>query len=130
MNIQVDPTSSNLASAMLNSKIRPRAVVGTALKFFIPVLRITSPDHLVRTSRESRTNKLERFITDATNETISVRITDRTLRSPQYSLVYGPSLAGPNYSLKKQSSVFVPGFLLLPRYPYLRWSMKRKKLTA
>ena len=28
MNIQVDPTSSNLASAMLNSKIRPRAVVG------------------------------------------------------------------------------------------------------
>ena len=34
MNIQVDPTSSNLASAMLNSKIRPRAVVGYALKFF------------------------------------------------------------------------------------------------
>ena len=84
----------------------------------------------LRTSRGSRTNKLERFITVATNETISVRITDITLRSPQYSLVYGPSLAGPNYSLKKQSSVFVPGFLLLPRYPYLRWSMKRKKLTA
>ena len=31
---------------MLNSKIRPRAVVGAALKFFIPVLRITSPDRL------------------------------------------------------------------------------------
>ena len=43
MNIQEDPTRSNLASAMLNSKIRPRAIVGTALKFFIPVLRITSP---------------------------------------------------------------------------------------
>ena len=28
MNIQVDSTSSNLASVMLNSKIRPRAVVG------------------------------------------------------------------------------------------------------
>ena len=43
MNIQVDPTSSNLASAMLNSKIR---LWDTAFKFFIPVLRITSPDHL------------------------------------------------------------------------------------
>ena len=111
---------------MLNSKIRPRVVVGYSVKIFHP----SPPNYLVRTSRESRTNKLERFISVATNETISVRITDRTLRSPQYSLVYGPSLAGPNYSLKKQSSVFVPGFLLLPRYPYLRWSMKRKKLTA
>ena len=48
MNIQVDPTRSNLASAMLNSKIRPRVVVGYGVKIFhfIPVLRITSPDHL------------------------------------------------------------------------------------
>ena len=36
MNIQVDPTSSNLASAMLNSKIRPRAVVGYGVKIFHP----------------------------------------------------------------------------------------------
>ena len=36
MNIQVDPTSSNLASAMLNSKIRPRAVVGYGVKIFRP----------------------------------------------------------------------------------------------
>ena len=34
MNIQVDPTSSNLASAML--KIRPRAVVGYGVKIFHP----------------------------------------------------------------------------------------------
>ena len=34
MNIQVDPTSSNLASAMLNSKIRPRAFVGYGVKIF------------------------------------------------------------------------------------------------
>ena len=34
MNIQVDPTSSNLASAMLNSKIRPRTVVGYGVKIF------------------------------------------------------------------------------------------------
>ena len=34
MNIQVDPTSSNLASAMLNSKIWPRAVVGYGVKIF------------------------------------------------------------------------------------------------
>ena len=36
MNIQVGPTSSNLASAMLNSKIRPRAVVGYGVKNFHP----------------------------------------------------------------------------------------------
>ena len=34
MNIQVDPTSSNLTSAMLNSKIRPHAVVGYGV--FLP----------------------------------------------------------------------------------------------
>ena len=34
MNILVDPTSSNLASGMLNSKIRPRAVVGYGVKIF------------------------------------------------------------------------------------------------
>ena len=37
MNIQVDPTSSNLAFAMLNSKIRPRAVVGYGVKIFHPI---------------------------------------------------------------------------------------------
>ena len=32
---------------MLNSKIRPRAVVGYGVKIFHAILRITSPDHLV-----------------------------------------------------------------------------------
>ena len=36
MNIQVDPTSSHLAFSMLNSKIRPRAVVGYGVKIFHP----------------------------------------------------------------------------------------------
>ena len=36
MNIQVDGTSSNLASATLNSKIGPRAVVGYGVKTFHP----------------------------------------------------------------------------------------------
>ena len=36
MNIQVDPSRSNLASAMLNSKIRPRAGVGYGVKIFLP----------------------------------------------------------------------------------------------
>ena len=36
MNIQVDPTRSNLASAMMNSKIRPRAVVVYGVKIFPP----------------------------------------------------------------------------------------------
>lgn len=44
----------------------------------------------------------------------------------QYSLVYGPSLAGPNYSLKKQSFVFVLGFLLPPPRPCRRWSGDEK----
>ena len=36
MSVQVDPTSSNLATAMLNSKIWPRAVVGYGVKIFHP----------------------------------------------------------------------------------------------
>jgi len=36
MNIQVDPTSSNLASAILNSKIRPRVIVGCGVETFHP----------------------------------------------------------------------------------------------
>ena len=36
MNNQVDATSSNLTSAMLNSKIRPREVVGYVVKIFHP----------------------------------------------------------------------------------------------
>ena len=44
MNIQVDQTSSNLASAMLNSKIRPRAVVGYGVKIFHP----SPPNYVTR----------------------------------------------------------------------------------
>ena len=44
MNIQVDPTSSNRASAMLNSKIRPRAVVGYGVKIFNP----SPPNYVTR----------------------------------------------------------------------------------
>ena len=48
MNIQVDPTSSNLASAsasaMLNWKIRPRAVVGYGVKIFHP----SPPNYVTR----------------------------------------------------------------------------------
>ena len=44
MNIQVDPTSSNLASAMLNSKIRPCAVVGYGIKIFHP----SPPNYVTR----------------------------------------------------------------------------------
>ena len=44
MNIQVDPTSSNLASVMLNSKIRPRAVVGYGVKIFHP----SPPNYVTR----------------------------------------------------------------------------------
>ena len=46
MNIQVDPTSSNLASVMLNSKIRPRAVVGYGVKIFHP----SPPNYVTRLS--------------------------------------------------------------------------------
>ena len=44
MNIQVDPTSSNLASIMLNSKVRPRAVVGYGVKIFHP----SPPNYVTR----------------------------------------------------------------------------------
>ena len=44
MNIQVDSTSSKLASAMLNLKIRPRAVVGYGVKIFHP----SPPNYVIR----------------------------------------------------------------------------------
>ena len=44
MNIQVDPTRSNLPSAMLNLKIRPRAVVGYGVKIFLP----SPPNYVTR----------------------------------------------------------------------------------
>ena len=44
MNTQVDPTSSNLSSAMLNSKIRPRVVVGYGVKTFHP----SPPNYVTR----------------------------------------------------------------------------------
>ena len=46
MNIQVDPTSSNLASDMFNSKIRPRAVVGYGVKIF----HASPPNYVTRSS--------------------------------------------------------------------------------
>ena len=50
MNIQVDSTSSNLASAMLNSKIRPRAVVGYGVKIFRP----SPPNYVTRSPGKER----------------------------------------------------------------------------
>ena len=44
MNVQVEPTRSNLASAMLNSKIRPRAVVGYGVNIFLP----SPPNYVTR----------------------------------------------------------------------------------
>ena len=44
MNIHVDPTSSNLASAMLNLKKRPRAVVGYGINIFHP----SPPNYVTR----------------------------------------------------------------------------------
>ena len=53
MNIQVDPTSSNLASVMLNSKIRPRAVVGYGVKIFHP----SPPNYVTRSPGSFKTMK-------------------------------------------------------------------------
>ena len=47
MTIQVDPTSSYLASVTLNSKIRPRAVVGYSVKIFHP----SPPNYITRSPR-------------------------------------------------------------------------------
>ena len=58
MNIQVDPTSSNRASAMLNSKIRPRAVVGYGVKIFYP-----SPPNDVTRSPGIESSSSDRTVT-------------------------------------------------------------------
>ena len=56
MNIQVDPTRSNVASAMLNSKTRPRAVVGYGVKIFLP-----SPlNYVTRSPGEQWSHKIRR----------------------------------------------------------------------
>ena len=61
MNIQVDPTSSDLASAMLNSKIRPRVVVGYGLKIFRP-----SPlNYVTRSPGVSRANYVQLIIIES-----------------------------------------------------------------
>ena len=44
INIQVDSTSSNLASAMLNLKIKPRRAVGYGVKIFHP----SPPNYVTR----------------------------------------------------------------------------------
>ncbi|XP_074617004.1 uncharacterized protein LOC141876348 [Acropora palmata] len=56
MNIQVHPTSSNLASAMLNSKIRPRAVVGYGVKIFHP----SPPNYVTRSPGLSQAPVVQR----------------------------------------------------------------------
>ena len=63
MNIQVDPTSSNLASAMLNSKIRPRAVVGYGVKLFHPSPSnyVTRSPGLVFTTTGGMSNECQRY---------------------------------------------------------------------
>ena len=57
MNIQVDPTRSNLASAMLNSKIRPRAVVGYGVKIFHP----SPPNYVTRSPGYSYLDLFENY---------------------------------------------------------------------
>ena len=57
MNIQVDPTSSNRASAMLNSKIRPRAVVGYGVKIFHP----SPPNYVTRSPGFHKKKQFCRF---------------------------------------------------------------------
>ena len=106
MNIQVDPTSSNLASAMLNSKIRPRAVVGYGVKIFHPsppnyVTR--SPGTVLRTERKMArrfAKVLEEEIQEAfylvnTKTTIPLRVGEgqwiytSTLRVTTFHLPFG-----------------------------------------
>jgi len=88
MNIQVDPTSSNLASAMLNSKIRPRAVVGYGTKIFHP----GPPNYVTRSpgqvEREISEHKFIHEITPNLKEKISAK--QRT-----------------NYKLKRRDSIFL-----------------------
>ena len=58
MNIQVDPTSSNLASAMLNSKIKPRAAVGYGVKSF----HSSPPNYVTRSPGGSQQQRMKAMI--------------------------------------------------------------------
>ena len=72
MNIQVHPTSSNLASAMLNSKIRPRAVVGYGVKIFHP----SPPNYVTRSPGEcyQRTASVYSAVTIARSSFCSMKV--------------------------------------------------------
>ena len=72
MNIQVHPTSSNFASAMLNSKIRPRAVVGYGVKIFLP----SPPNYVTRSPGEcyQRTASVYSAVTIARSSFCSMKV--------------------------------------------------------
>ena len=87
MNIQVDSTSSNLASAMLNWKIRPGAVVGYGVKIF----HLSPPNYVTRSpgSGVMRTtalsvNKLELELEVISNEALAFVGEESKIVTPNY----------------------------------------------
>ena len=60
MDVQVYTTTSNLASAMLNSKIRPRAVVGYGVKIFRP----SPPNYVTRSPGRCQGHVVSDYIDD------------------------------------------------------------------
>ena len=93
MNIQVDPTSSNLATAMLNSKIRPRAVVGYGVKISHP----SPPNYVTRSPSSSFQSPVKIKI-----------LRDVRFNTPHYKIDFSREQAKrvSCYQWKRQSTVF------------------------
>ena len=72
MNTQVDPTSSILASAMLNSKIR--AVVGYGGKIFHP----SPPNYVIRSPGRGIVCVVSPFVFFLQSQTVSAKIQNPT----------------------------------------------------
>ena len=85
MNIQVDPTSSNLASAMLNSKIRPRAVVGYGVKIFHP----SPPNYVTRSPGSAFLSRRAAILKIVEEKALATRLplSDRKVLNGAFSIV-------------------------------------------
>ena len=81
MNIQVDPTNSNLASAMLNLKTRPRAVVGYGVKIFHCLIR-----HVKSKLEKVSSPKFKRALFIKITSLVKVNINSSKIMPPNASL--------------------------------------------
>ena len=116
MNNQVDPTSSNLASAMLNSKIRPREVVGYGVKIFHP----SPPNYVTRSPDSIKGSILTSYLHSSNEHHLG-------LKSDLERSVFSVDFFETFLRISTRSFSFPPSFwLLLHKYQFIVLLVKLK----